>query len=73
MTPSDISDQLTELFRGAVAAIAPGSWQVETADFRLLVLLSDDQSWLRILVAIAPAQDARPFLEQLLEANFDST
>jgi polyphosphate kinase len=37
------------------------------------VLLSDDKSWLRMLVPIAPAQDAAPFLEQLLEANFDST
>ena len=53
--------------------LAPGSWQVETPDFRLLVLLSDEQDWLRLLLPIAPAQDAQPFLAQLLEANFDAT
>uniref|UniRef100_A0A832H2T7 DNA-binding domain-containing protein n=1 Tax=Oscillatoriales cyanobacterium SpSt-402 TaxID=2282168 RepID=A0A832H2T7_9CYAN len=73
MTPSELSTQLTTLFGEATAQLAPGSWQVDTSDFRLLVLLSDDQSWLRILIPIAPAQDAQPFFEQLLEANFDQT
>jgi hypothetical protein len=73
MKPSEISEQLIALFGDSTAAIAPGSWQVETPDFRLLVLLSDDQSWLRLLIPIAPLQDAEPFLEQILEANFDTT
>ncbi|MDX2230430.1 MAG: hypothetical protein NW220_12385 [Leptolyngbyaceae cyanobacterium bins.349] len=73
MTPHDLSTELTNLFGPVVAELAPGSWQVDTPDFRLLVLLSDDRSWLRILVPIAPVQDALPFLEQLLEANFDRT
>jgi hypothetical protein len=73
MTPSTISAQLTQLFGDSATVLAPGSWQVNTSDYRLLVLLSDDQSWLRMLVPIAPAQDADPFLEQLLEANFDTT
>jgi hypothetical protein len=74
MTPLEIAGTLTELFGAeAVNAIAPGSWQIETPDFRLLILLSDDQSWLRALLPIVPAQQARPFLEQFLEANFDET
>jgi hypothetical protein len=73
MTPTEISAQLTDFFGDSATALAPGSWQVNTPDYRLLVLLSDDQSWLRMLVPIAPAQDAAPFLEQLLEANFDNT
>lgn len=73
MIPYDISQQLSATFSEAVEQLAPGSWQVDTSDFRLLVLLSDDESWLRILVPIAPAQDAHPFFEQLLEANFDQT
>lgn len=73
MIPSELSTELTTLFGAAAAQLAPGSWQVDTPDFRLLVLLSDDESWLRLLVAIAPAQDAQPFFEQLLEANFDLT
>lgn len=73
MTPESISSTLAQLFANSVAPIAPGSWQVETAEFRLLVLLSDDQSWLRMLIPIVPAQDAEPFVEQLMAANFDST
>ena len=73
MTPAEIADQLNQLFGDATALIAPGSWQIETPEFRLLVLLSDDESWLRVLVPIAPMQDAHPFYEQILEANFDHT
>ncbi len=74
MTPEEISGTLTELFdSSAVHMIAPGSWQIETPDFRLLVLLSDDESWLRVLLPLIPAQEAQPFVEQLLEANFDDT
>lgn len=73
MTPEELPTILTTLFGEAVQTLTPGSYQVETADFRLLVLLSDDQSWLRVLLPIAPAQDAQPYLEELMEANFDST
>ncbi|RAM50735.1 MAG: hypothetical protein C6Y22_15595 [Hapalosiphonaceae cyanobacterium JJU2] len=74
MTPSEIAATLTELFGEAeVKAIASDSWQVETSTFRLLVLLCDDQSWLRIMIPIVPAQQAQPFFEQFLEANFDDT
>lgn len=74
MTPEEIASTLTELFdEKVVQAIAPGSWQVETPDFRLLVLLSEDQSWLRVLLPIVSAQAAQPYMQQLLEANFDDT
>ncbi|ARV60352.1 hypothetical protein BZZ01_18505 [Nostocales cyanobacterium HT-58-2] len=74
MTPSEIADTLKELFGAASAnPIASGSWQIETPNFRLLVMLSDDESWLRILLPIMPASEAQPFLEQILEANFDET
>jgi hypothetical protein len=73
MNSSDIANTLTKLFGTSVNAVAPGSWQVETPDFRLLILLSDDGSWLRALLPIMPIQEAQPFFEQLLEANFDNT
>ncbi|NDJ20204.1 hypothetical protein GS682_00780 [Nostoc sp. B(2019)] len=74
MINEEIAATLTELFSTeAVAAIAPGSWQVDTPNFRLLVLLSEDNTWLRVLLPIVPAQEAQPFLGQLLEANFDAT
>lgn len=74
MKPEDITNKLTELFGAAtVQTTQPGAWQVELPQLRLLVLLSEDQSWLRILIPIAPAGEAQPFVEQLLEANFDDT
>ena len=73
MTPSEITIALTALFVDTVQVNEPESWQVEGEAFRLLVLLSEDQSWLRALVTIAPAQEAAAFFQQLLEANFDET
>lgn len=73
MTPQEITQILTEVFGGAVQVSEPDAWQVDANELRLLVLLSDDQSWLRSLVSIAPAQVAQPYLVQLLEANFDET
>ncbi|HEY9808141.1 MAG TPA: hypothetical protein V6D13_02270 [Halomicronema sp.] len=73
MNSTEISQSLKEIFGKDVQVAAEGSWQVETDKFRLLVLLSDDGSWLRILIPIVPVQEALPFLEQLMEANFDIT
>lgn len=81
MTPEEIVNTFTESFESAdIQAIpsessgnVPGSWQIQTTNFRLLVLLSDDESWLRVLLPIMSAQAAAPFTEQLLEANFDDT
>lgn len=73
MKVEEISHTLKELFGNSVEMTSPTSWQVETQAIRLLVLLSDDYSWLRILVPIVPLKEAEPFLQQLLEANFDDT
>ncbi len=74
MISSEIADTLTELFpAAAINLIAPGSWQVETSDYRLLVLLSEDENWLRVLLPMFPLSEAQPFVEQFLEANFDET
>jgi len=73
MTPTEINLTLIELFGPDVQKLDPDSWQIETPKYRLLILLSEDQSWLRVLVPIVPAPTAEPFLEQILEANFDAT
>jgi hypothetical protein len=73
MTPEEISNTLKELFGDSVETPAATSWQVETPKFRLLVLLSEDGTWLRILLPIGDAQEAQPFFDKLLEANFDTT
>ncbi|NJN22925.1 MAG: hypothetical protein HC812_19320 [Leptolyngbya sp. RL_3_1] len=73
MTPADITPFLQERFGSGAQINSTDAWQVETPEFRLLVLLSADLSWLRVLVPIAPAQAVQPYLTQLLEANFETT
>lgn len=73
MNPNEIPNLLANMFGDSVKTLAPGSYQIEQEGFRLLVLLSDDQHWLRMLVPIGPISDAMAFLEEFLEANFDET
>ncbi len=73
MTPEEITTALKDLFGETVEKPAATSWQVETSKFRLLVLLSEDNSWLRILLPIGDARSAEQFFDKLLEANFDTT
>ena len=49
------------------------NWQIQTQEIRLLILLSADKSWLRVLTPVAALNDAQPFMAQLMEANFDAT
>ncbi|MDY7015124.1 MAG: hypothetical protein SVX43_16315 [Cyanobacteriota bacterium] len=74
MTPDEITPVLTALFPEAtVQQPSAETWQVEQPPLRLLAILSEDESWLRLLVAIAPFVEAQPYLAQILEANFDLT
>jgi hypothetical protein len=68
-----LQQALADRFGPALNLSPPDAFEVKTADFQLLVLLSPDHSWLRLLVPIGPASEAEPFWEQLLEANFDQT
>ncbi|HEY9648257.1 MAG TPA: hypothetical protein V6C88_17905 [Chroococcidiopsis sp.] len=73
MTPETITTTLAALFGDAVQSNEPESWQIEQGNLRLLVLLSEDGTWMRSLASICPAQDAEPYFAQLLEDNFDRT
>lgn len=68
-----IGDRLNTRFGDLAEFSSPDAWQVEATEFRLLVLLSEDQSWLRMLIPIMPAAAAQPFLSQILAENFDQT
>ncbi|MGK7895823.1 MAG: hypothetical protein AB4372_19975 [Xenococcus sp. (in: cyanobacteria)] len=48
-------------------------WQIDHNGMTILIILSEDKSWLRILTAIAPLQDIQPLLIPILEANFENT
>jgi hypothetical protein len=73
MVITEIDPILASLYESGIQAIEPGLWQVETPTHRLLVLLSEDQSWLRMMIPVASAAEAEPFWKELLERNFDDT
>jgi hypothetical protein len=73
MEINTITDYLKHRFGEQTQFSPPDAWQVETEAFRLLVLLSEDRSWLRLLVPIVPLSVAQPYFSQILEANFDAT
>lgn len=73
MLVQEIDPILSSIYGEALQTIEAGLWQIETAQYRLLVLLSEDQSWLRMMIPIAPAAEAEPFLRLLMENNFDDT
>lgn len=73
MTPDAITAYLRDRFSDAVMVSPPDAWQVDTPELRLLVLLSQDGSWLRALTPLMPLGEAQPFLHQILGANFDLT
>jgi hypothetical protein len=50
--------------------IQPGD---TTQQGEIVVLLSEDQSWVRLMVPIAPISQAQPFLQELLELNVEAT
>ena len=73
MTPEDIQAFLTNRFSTTLKIVDADSYQVETPEYRLLIILSAQQSWVRTLIPIAPAADASAFIEEFLSANFDDT
>ncbi len=74
MKVEEITTNLIQLFGSdLVKHQTADTWEIETNNLRLLVILSEDHSWLRILVPIATAIEARNLLPQLLEANFAAT
>jgi hypothetical protein len=73
MTPEDIQSFLTNRFGRGLTIADADSYQVDTPDYRLLIILSAQQSWVRMLVPIAPAAEAMTFVEEFLSANFDDT
>ncbi|MEM9806450.1 MAG: hypothetical protein AAF959_14335 [Cyanobacteria bacterium P01_D01_bin.56] len=74
MTPQDITQQLQTRFgENCLTMPAQDTWQVDTPELRLLVVLSENQTWLQMLIPIVPFSEAQPFLKEILAANFDQT
>ena len=74
MKPEEIASILERCFdRDRIEHKTEDTWQINNDNMRLLVILSADRSWLRLLTPIASVMEARSLLPQLLENNFDAT
>ncbi len=74
MKTEEISSILSSIFAPEdIAQDTESAWQVKNSQIHLLVIISADHSWLRLLSPIASAKEAQSILPQLLEDNFDAT
>ncbi|MEM7593502.1 MAG: hypothetical protein AAF383_18645 [Cyanobacteria bacterium P01_A01_bin.83] len=74
MKIADISTILSSLFADQdIKHDVEEAWQVKNSQIHLLVILSEDHSWLRLLAPIAAATEAQSLLPQLMEENFSTT
>ncbi len=74
MKTAEISSILERLFnREDINHDVEEAWQIKNSQIHLLVILSEDHTWLRLLSPIAAASEAQSLLPQLLEDNFDTT
>ena len=74
MKIADISTILERLFNAEdIKHDVDEAWQIRNSQIHLLIILSEDRSWLRLLTPIATASEAQSLLPQLLADNFDAT
>lgn len=74
MEIAEISSILERLFaREDIKHDAEEAWQVKNSQIHLLVMVSEDHTWLRLLAPIASINEVKSLLPQLLEDNFDAT
>ncbi len=74
MKSEEIATILNQQFPEAtVKHESKDTWQIDYERMHLLVVLSEDGSWLRVLLPIASATEAQSLLAQLLSDNFDTT
>ena len=74
METQQITSILQEIFpQDTIETNNEENWQINNDSIRLLVILSEDKSWLRVLTPIASIQEAQSLLVPLMEANFDLT
>jgi len=72
MTPDDITTALTQRFgESNTQYMPPDAWQVELDGMRLLAI--SPGSWLKLMTPIMSVAEAKPYLQQMMEANFDDT
>lgn len=68
MLPNDIIPTLAAALNSPVQRIQPGFWQVNTSNFPVIVLLTQDQTWLRLKLPLVSVLESPESVEELLHA-----
>ena len=71
MNAEELTTALTSRFGHACTHKPPNAWHVNREGLRLLATLKGP--WLRVMVPIMQVPQAMPFVQQMMEANFDET
>ncbi len=84
MNPTELQDFFRARYGDeAVNTVAPEAFKVEprpvegetpaARPFEIYVMWSGDALWVRLMTPVTSAAEATPFLEQLMQANFEQT
>lgn len=72
MTPDDITQAFTQRFGAKnFQHVPPDAWQVELDGMRLLAIMQGEA--VKLMTPIMSVNEAQPFIQQMMEANFDDT
>ncbi len=69
----ELLSQLNATVSSPIESAGDRIWRGSMDWGELVVLLSEDGSWVRVMVPIASATQAQPFFQELLELNFEAT
>lgn len=70
MLPNNIIPILATALKSPVQRIQPGFWQVNTPNFPVLVLLTQDQTWLRLKLPLVFVLESPESVAELLHTYF---
>lgn len=73
MNPHQLLLQLQQNLSQSPILLAEDLWQLISPPLDLLVMFSNDRSWVRLLLPIASVVEGHPFFQELLEQNFEAT
>ncbi|MCM1982179.1 hypothetical protein [Lyngbya confervoides] len=73
MLISEVLNHLHHQLGGFPSAAGDHLWTLDVSSDSWMIQVSEDTQWLRIQVPIATASQAKPFLRDLMEFNFELT
>lgn len=73
MNLESLLSHLNSKFETPLSEAGENFWRHTWDSGELILMLSEDQSWVRMMIPIASMTQAQPFFQELLELNFEET